>query len=74
MPMCQNGNTDMFEPQEWDLLKFTDECEKKWKVTPKPYLIEKLYGGKDLSTASNIIFRYMIMMMMMIIVKPLYLG
>ncbi|KAK6640761.1 hypothetical protein RUM44_012458 [Polyplax serrata] len=56
MPMCQNGNTDMFEPTPWSLADFSESCMKQWKVKPHPYLAEKMYGGKAISSASNIMF------------------
>lgn len=62
MPMCQKGTTDMFEPQTWNISKFSENCMKKWKTTPQPFLAEKMYGGKDISTASNIVFRYFLLL------------
>ncbi|XP_063241210.1 lysosomal Pro-X carboxypeptidase isoform X2 [Bacillus rossius redtenbacheri] len=56
MPMCNDGVEDMFEPAKWDLSTFSDECYKKWKVRPQPDLAIKEYGGKRISTASNIVF------------------
>jgi lysosomal Pro-X carboxypeptidase len=56
MPMCSDGVRDMFEAQEWDLEGIKRECLKKFGVTPQPFLVEKLYGGKDLGSISNIIF------------------
>nr|CAD7398982.1 unnamed protein product [Timema cristinae] len=56
MPMCSDGNNDMFEPQPWNFSEYSNTCYKKWKVLPQQDLIVKLYGGKDISTASNIVF------------------
>ncbi|KAL1774400.1 hypothetical protein HispidOSU_018607 [Sigmodon hispidus] len=56
MPFCTNGVDDMFEPYLWDLKKFSEECFNQWKVKPRPHWITTLYGGKNISSHSNIIF------------------
>ena len=58
MPMCSDGVTDMFWPEPWDLKAIEEDCMKKYGVPPQPYHIEMLYGGKNISSHSNIIFRY----------------
>ena len=58
MPMCSNGKDDMFEPAKWDIDGYTKNCQKHWKVLPRPRSPIVQYGGKNISTASNIIFRY----------------
>lgn len=60
MPMCGDGVTDMFWPSEWNFQKYSDNCYTKYKVRPREFMAEKMYGGKDLRTASNIIFRYIL--------------
>jgi len=57
MPTCSNGVDDMFEPDPWNFTKFAAECYKTWKVVPRPRWIVEQYGGKNISAASNIIFR-----------------
>lgn len=57
MPMCSDGVNDMFELVPWNLQKYSDECYKAFKVRPDPDLVCQRYGCKDISTASNIIFR-----------------
>lgn len=57
MPMCSDGVADMFEPIPWDFQKFSDDCYATYKVRPQPYLACEEYGCKDLSAASNIVFR-----------------
>lgn len=57
MPMCSDGLKDMFRPNPWDLKKYEEGCKKSYGVTPQPYLVEVLYGGKNISSHSNIIFR-----------------
>ncbi|KAF4525168.1 hypothetical protein B566_EDAN014759 [Ephemera danica] len=58
MPMCSDGEKDMFEPQKWDLVKYVKDCKSKfWGVEPQPQLVPLRYGGLDLASASsNIIF------------------
>lgn len=57
MPMCTDGVNDMFEPQKWDFQAFSEECFKLWGVRPRPSWITSVYGGKNISSHSNIIFR-----------------
>lgn len=60
MPFCTNGIDDMFEPHPWDLKTFSDECFKQWGVKPRPSWITSMYGGKNISSHTNIIFRWVI--------------
>ncbi|XP_051004913.1 lysosomal Pro-X carboxypeptidase isoform X2 [Acomys russatus] len=56
MPFCTNGVGDMFEPSLWDLEKFSDDCFNQWGVKPRPHWMTTLYGGKNISSHSNIVF------------------
>ncbi|XP_073517804.1 lysosomal Pro-X carboxypeptidase [Phyllobates terribilis] len=56
MPFCSDGVTDMFEPQTWNFEAFSEECYKQWGIKPRPEWITSMYGGKNISAASNIIF------------------
>ncbi|XP_019384090.1 PREDICTED: lysosomal Pro-X carboxypeptidase [Crocodylus porosus] len=56
MPMCTDGVNDMFEPEKWDFQAFSEECFKLWGVRPRPSWILSVYGGKNISSHSNIIF------------------
>lgn len=56
MPFCYDGVNDFFEPTPWNLTAFADECYKNWKVQPRPLMAPKIYGGRDISAASNIVF------------------
>jgi len=58
MPTCSNGVDDMFEPQPWNLTQLAVSCHKKWDVDPQPRWIVEQYGGRNISAASNIVFRY----------------
>ncbi|XP_017656403.2 lysosomal Pro-X carboxypeptidase-like isoform X2 [Nannospalax galili] len=56
LPFCTNGIDDMFEPRDWNLDNFSDDCFKQWGVRPQPSWITTIYGGKNIHTHSNIIF------------------
>jgi len=58
MPLCYDGTNDMFEPSPWDLAMYTKECQDTWgpSVVPQPTLADNLYGGRDLDSATNIVF------------------
>lgn len=59
MPFCANGGEDdLFEPYPWDFESYAQYCEDKYGIKPTTDLVEKIYGGKNLKSASNIIFRY----------------
>lgn len=58
MPICSNGKDDMFEPVKWNFDDYSKQCQKQWSVTPRPMWPIIQYGGKNITTASNIIFRY----------------
>lgn len=56
MPMCSTDE-DMFENEQWDFKKVQKGCMTNYKIQPNdPLLAVKEYGGKDLRTASNIVF------------------
>jgi len=58
MPFCYDGTNDMFEPAPWDLEAYSKECEEAWGPSgvPQPALANSLYGGRNLASASNIVF------------------
>ena len=56
MPTCSNGKDDMFEPAPWDFDAYSKSCQKQWSVTPRPRWPITQYGGKNITTATNIIF------------------
>uniref|UniRef100_A0A8C5P4P8 Lysosomal Pro-X carboxypeptidase n=1 Tax=Jaculus jaculus TaxID=51337 RepID=A0A8C5P4P8_JACJA len=56
MPFCTNGIEDMFEPYLWNLKKFSDDCYSQWGVRPRPSWITTMYGGKNISSHTNIVF------------------
>ena len=58
--MCSDGINDMFEPSPWNFSAFSLDCQKRWGVTPRPDWAIIEYWGQSISTATNIIFRYIL--------------
>lgn len=58
MPMCTNGVQDMFEPEEWNFQAYSDGCYTMFGVRPRVDWAATVYGGKDIASHSNIIFRW----------------
>ncbi|CAG4950635.1 unnamed protein product [Parnassius apollo] len=56
MPMCTTGESDMFEPNPWNITKVSADCHKKYNVYPRPDVARLEYGGDRLLAASNIVF------------------
>ncbi|XP_020373927.2 lysosomal Pro-X carboxypeptidase isoform X2 [Rhincodon typus] len=56
MPSCSDGINDMFEPMPWDLQSYSDNCKKDWGLLPRPQWMTTVYGGKNISSHSNIVF------------------
>lgn len=56
MPFCYDGIDDFFEPSPWDFKAYAEKCHQSWGVYPRPLMAPKIYGGKDISAASNIVF------------------
>lgn len=54
--MCSDGENDMFEVAPWSPEKYAAKCMKKWKVTPRPLMAPLIYGGRNITSSSNIIF------------------
>ena len=46
-----------FPPSQWNMSKVIEDCEQTYNITPKPSWVETLYGGKNITSASNIVFR-----------------
>lgn len=57
MPFCYDGKKDFFEPSKWNFTAYSENCYKKWKVMPRPFMPQTVYGGKNIKAASNIVFR-----------------
>jgi len=56
-PLCSDGVNDMFEAHAWNFTQVAADCRKTWNVVPRPRWIAEQYGGRNISAASNIIFR-----------------
>lgn len=56
MPLCADGKDDMFYPFEWDFQAYAEGCKDMWDVTPREFWAEIQYGGKKISSHSNIVF------------------
>ena len=56
LPMCSDGNNDMFFQSPWDLDKFTADCLKTYNVLSRPLMAPLMYGGINLTASSNIVF------------------
>ncbi|OQR76200.1 lysosomal Pro-X carboxypeptidase-like [Tropilaelaps mercedesae] len=56
MPMCATGTSDMFYEYMWNFTDVRTKCEKKYLMTPESYKAQWMFGGADISSASNIIF------------------
>jgi lysosomal Pro-X carboxypeptidase len=56
MPICADGVSDMFWDRPWNLSLVAEECYQKWKVRPQPLKAQTMFGGKNITAASNIIF------------------
>ncbi|XP_064880227.1 lysosomal Pro-X carboxypeptidase isoform X2 [Oncorhynchus nerka] len=57
MPLCTDGVQDMFERQDWNFQAFSDECNSLFGVRPRADWAATVYGGLDIGSHSNIIFR-----------------
>lgn len=57
MPMCSDGQHDMFMNNPWNLTAYQEDCFKRFGVKPDPYWVETAYGGKNIEAHSNIVFR-----------------
>ena len=58
MPFCYDGINDMFEKSDWDIAAYTAQCQEMWgpEGVPRPELANSLYGGRNLDSATNIVF------------------
>jgi len=50
--------TDMFPPRDWNLDNLTQHCRNNWgpDITPKPDWLRTLFGGKNITSHTQIIF------------------
>lgn len=74
MPQCSDGVLDMFPEEPWDLNLYMSNCEKMYGLKPQPDFIKTMFGGKDISAHSNIIFRHVCMHMGYIYMCNFHVG
>ena len=43
---------------QWNFSDYSAGCKEEYGVTPRPFWVETLYGGKNISASSNIVFRW----------------
>ncbi|CAL8093399.1 unnamed protein product [Calicophoron daubneyi] len=55
-PMCSNGISDMFPPNDWDPDAYSDKCFRNYGLRPRMNWSEVQFWGKNLKAASNIVF------------------
>ncbi|KAJ7379589.1 Dipeptidyl peptidase 2 [Desmophyllum pertusum] len=56
LPAGSNNKTDMFPVLPWTLDMITKYCQEKWGVAQRPGWAATQLWGKDIASASNIIF------------------
>jgi len=56
MPVETNGIDDMFLPEPWNYDRYKVYCQETFNVTPQPGWTWISFWGREISTASNIIF------------------
>jgi len=55
-PMCQNGVDDMFYVSAWNYEEYAESCQEAYGITPRRFMIEMLFGAKNIDQYSNIVF------------------
>ncbi|XP_074601457.1 lysosomal Pro-X carboxypeptidase-like isoform X2 [Brevipalpus obovatus] len=56
LPICSIGNDTMFPEQQWDVDAYKKQCFQTYGIMSDIYKAEQLFGGQNISTATNIIF------------------
>lgn len=56
MPKCSDGVSDMFYKYEWNFTQYRADCERVYRMTPGLHKIRDSFGGRDITTATNILF------------------
>ena len=57
MPICSRYESSVFPPSRWNLYGYVQDCERRWmNATVRPDWAVTFYGGKDISSHSNIVF------------------
>jgi lysosomal Pro-X carboxypeptidase len=56
LPVCSNGITDMFENNPWNFTEYSQNCHKQYGIYSELEKAIMMFGGRDITTATNIIF------------------
>ena len=56
LPICADGKDDMMFPNPWNLTDFASNCLRDWSVEPEIHKAYEMFGGRNITAASNIIF------------------
>jgi len=56
LPISSNGVNDFFLPSPWDLNGYIQGCKEAFNVNTRPFWIQLQFGGKNITSSSNIIF------------------
>ena len=56
MPFAKDGKADMFWEESWDPEAASAACRSQWGVEPRRFWAQQEWGGRDITSASNIVF------------------
>lgn len=56
MPICSNGVSHLFERADFDLNQVKNDCKQQFGIIPDEQYAVRTFGGKNIKSASNIIF------------------
>jgi lysosomal Pro-X carboxypeptidase len=56
LPVCSDGIHDMFEDNPWNFTRYARDCYEKYGVYSEYEKAVMMFGGRDIKSASNIIF------------------
>lgn len=56
MAMCADGKRDMFKPQLWNPVMFSDACYAKYGIRPRMQWTDSTFWGHNLESLTNVIF------------------
>lgn len=56
LPICSDGKRDLFRNNPWNFTTVTEECRRKFQVSPEKFKAIIEWGGREMKSASNIIF------------------
>lgn len=56
MPMAKSGKKDIYWSEPWDDAAARQACESAWGLQPRATWGTVVYGGRALSTLTNVVF------------------